>query len=235
MSSLDNEPEALTDTLQECLTAVLTANGRERDEVKLERFNEEAFIRQTGRIPGLLAELVEEASNGTYTVRHANSAIAHGKTALNGELYFVRCLAGVQDEEVTHPTDDMVLFVINRHTKRLFVNVPMQSQEHIDAELARREEERLALREAERIRAQNAATRRIETEAELAQLISAIEWYVQTSESKEARDKWGRMNARSSQYHGVITLPDLLELCHLLGINLATLVVLSPATAKASR
>ena len=128
----------------------------------------------------------------------------------------------------------MVLFIINGHTKRLFVNVPMRSQDDIDAEIERRRQQFLADREAERVRAENALVRREETQAEFDKLVSAIEWYVEKTESTEAKRKWQNMNSRHSQHHGAITLPDLLELCHLLGIDLATLVILSPITATAS-
>lgn len=234
MSSVDNEPAALNGILQGCLGPVLAAKNHSRDEVKLERFNEEAFVRQSNLIPKRLAELVEEASGGSYTIRAANSAVADYGMALNGESYFVRCASDTPEGEVTHPTPDMVLFVINRYTKRLLINVPMRSQDDIDAKITRREEQRVAEREAERIKAENARVRHVATEAEFTQLVAAIQWHVDNSSSTEAKEQWDRMNSRHSAYHGAITLPDLLNLCHLLGTNLAMLVITSPATAEAT-
>lgn len=234
MSSVDNEPRALSGIVNGCLQPVLDANTRVRDDVRLEHFNEEAFIRQSNRIPERLAEMVEEASGGSYTVRAANSAVADQGTVFNGESYFVRCASDTREGEVTHPTPDMVLFIINRYTKRLLINVPMKSQDDIDAEITRREQQRIADRETERIKAEDAAVRRAATEAENAQLMAAIEWHVEQSDNRDAKEKWKRMNSRHSAYHGAIVLPDLLDLCHLLGTNLAMLVITSPATAEAT-
>ena len=174
MSSVDNEPGALDGLLLECLPFVLKAETRRGgDEVRLRSFNEEAFFRQGMSIPRRLGRMVEAASGGQLTVRAASSALADkgGIGALVGEVYFVRCSPEVPDDEpVTVPTDDMILFVINRHRKLLTVNARIQPLEAIEAELVRQATERDALREAERISGENARLRQEETSAELATL-----------------------------------------------------------------
>lgn len=234
MSSVDDEPRAIAGILEGCLNPVLNTNGRNREDVQLGSFNEEGFFRQSNRIPTLLAPLVEEKSKGAYTVRPASSAIADNGTVFNGESYFVRCASDTPEGEVTHPTADMVLFVINGHTKRLFVNVPMQSQDRIDAEIVRREEARIAYSEAEDAKAEEAHIRREAIKAEHEQLVAAIDWHVQESGNKEASLKWLRMNSGRPYHSNGVGLVDLLDLCHILGISLAMLVITAPASAEAT-
>lgn len=234
MSSVDDEPRAIAGILEGCLNPVLNSNGRDREDVQLGSFNEEGFFHQSNRIHTLLAPLVEEKSGGAYTVRPASSAIADNGTVFNSESYFVRCASDTPEGEVTHPTSDMVLFVINGHTKRLFVNVPVQPQDRIDAEIVRREEARIAYIEAEEAKAQVARIRREVTKAEHDQLVAAIDWHVQESDNKEASLKWLRMNSGHPHYSNGVGLLDLLDLCHMLGVSLAMLVITSPATAEAT-
>lgn len=227
MSSVDSEPGALDGLLLECLPFVLKAETRRGgDEVRLRSFNDEAFFRQGMSIPRRLGRMVEAASGGQLAVRAASSALADkgGIGALVGEVYFVRCSPEVPDDEpVTVPTDDMILFVINRYRKLLTVNARIQPLEAIEAELVRQATERDALREAERISGENARLRQEETSAELARMVERIEQLLEHSDSVEAAKRWRSMQSRLNVHHGVITLPDLLDLCHMLGTDLATL------------
>lgn len=234
MSSVDDEPRAIAGILEGCLEHVLNANGRGREDVQLGSFNEEGFFRQSNRIPLLLAEQVEERSGGTHTVRPANSAIADFGTPFSGEANFVRCASDTPEGEVTHPTPDMVLFVINGHTKRLYINVPVRSQDLIDAELTRRQENILATRAAEQTLREEARARREAVDAEHAQLIAAMNQCVQESEDKKVADKWSLMTSRHSTHRGEITVLDLMVLCHMMGTTLATVVSTSLATAEAT-
>lgn len=228
MSSVSNDPELLNQLIQDCLVPVLRSNPKQaRDTASLSRIDMEAYTRQGGDIPRRLAEQVEERSDGKYTVLAADSVIAEKSYGLAQGVYFVRVPKDFPvNGRVTSPDPDaMVLFEINPHTSKLTVGVPMRSQEEVDEVL----EERAARQAAESERALKSVIRREAVQEEHGFIVSQIERLLGAAhDNHEARTKWNSMRNRHSQHYGKIVLEDLLELCHLLGVDLVKLVARPP-------